>query len=184
MSKIILGLVGPIASGKEVSKKYLEKKYGADSHRFSTVLRDLLNRLYLPISRANLQNLSLNIRTLFGGDILARVIAKDIKNDQQEIIIIEGIRRSDDIVALKEFPNFYLISINAKQKIRYQRVVDRHENIGDAEKTFEQFLIDEQKEAELEIPKVMAQAKYRLDNNYSFEKLYQQIDKIVAEIKK
>jgi hypothetical protein len=41
MSKIILGFTGPIASGKEVAKKYIETKYGASSFKFSTILRNI-----------------------------------------------------------------------------------------------------------------------------------------------
>jgi dephospho-CoA kinase len=184
MSKIILGLVGPIASGKEISKKYLEKKYQGQSFRFSTALRDILNRLYLPISRPNLQDLSLSLRTSFGANLLAQVINQDIINSKQNLIIVDGLRRLDDIAILKNLPNFYLIAIDAQQKIRYQRVIGREENIGDKDKTWKQFLEDEQKEAELEIPTVIAQAKYKLDNNGSLDELYEQIDKIIVKIKK
>ncbi len=184
MPKIILGLVGPIASGKGVTKEYLEKKYKANSHRFSTVLRDILKRLYLPISRNNLQNLSSNIRTLFGSDILDKVITQDLIADQQDIVIIDGVRRLNDIKSLINFSNFYLISISADLKTRHQRVVRRNENIGDDKKTLEQFLLDEQKESESEIPQVMSQSKYQLNNNGTLNDLYRQIDEIIKKIKK
>lgn len=184
MPKLIFGLVGQIACGKDISKKYLEEKYGTSSHRFSTMLRDILNRLYLPVSRSNLQDLSFNIRNLFGEDTLARVIAEDVKNDRQEIVVVEGIRRMADIVTLKNFPNFHLIRIVADPKIRYERTVKRNENIGDAEKTLEQFLSDEQRETEREIPIVMAKAKYQIDNNGSLTELYQQIDLIMTKLNK
>jgi len=183
MSKLILGFVGPLASGKEVSKKYLEKRYGASSYRFSTPLRDILDRLYLPISRKNMQNLSLDLRNRFGGEVLAKVIAEDAKNDSNEIIVIDGVRRLDDIVHLQNLPGFFLISIDAEQKMRYKRMLARNENAGDKDKSFNDFLADSQREAELEIPSIMAKAEYRLNNNGSFEELYQQIDKIIEKNK-
>jgi len=182
MSKIIFGLTGLMASGKEVSKKYLEQNYQASSHRFSTMLRDILTRLYLPIDRNNLQNLSLDLRTRFGSDTMARVIAEDVKNDPTDVVIVEGIRRLADIATLKDLPNFYLVSVDATSELRYQRLVKRNENIGDADKTFEQFLADQEREAEIEIPVVMAQAKYHLNNNGTLAELYKQIDKIIADI--
>ncbi len=184
MTKLILGFVGPLSSGKEVAKKYLEEKYGASSYRFSMMLRDVLNRLYLPISRKNMQNLSLDIRNRFGSDTLAKVIAEDAKNDKNEIIVVDGVRRLDDITHLKDLPGFFLISIDADPEIRYKRILTRNENTDDTNKTFEEFLADGQREAELEIPTVMAQAKYKIDNNGTFEELYKQIDKIVEEGKK
>jgi dephospho-CoA kinase len=185
MPKTILGFVGRIASGKDACKKYIMEKYGASSHRYSTVLRDILNRLYLPIDRNNLQNLSLDLRTRFGSDLLARVIIEDIIRDDHEIIIIDGIRRLDDIKNLtKKFPDLHIIGIEVEAKTRYERMVRRNENAGDAKKTFAEFQADDQKEAELEIPTVMAEAKYRLDNNGTFEELYAQIDKIIGKIEK
>lgn len=182
MPKMILGFTGLIASGKDVSKKYLEEKYGASSHRFSTMLRDILNRLYLPVSRENLQTLSQTLRGSFGQDTLARVIAEDVKNDTHDLVIVEGIRRQADIIELKNLPNFRLVAIDAEAETRYHRVVARNENVGDAEKTYEQFLAEGQREAEAEIPAVMAQASFRLDNNGTFANLYKQLDELIAKL--
>jgi dephospho-CoA kinase len=55
----------------------------------------------------------------------------------------------------------------------------RNENVGDAEKSFEDFLTDGRREAELEIPEVMKASSYQINNNGSFEDLYKQIDKII-----
>jgi len=183
MSKIILGFVGPLASGKEETKNYLTSKYQANGHRFSIMLRDILKRLYLPISRENMQNLSLGLRNLFGSNTLARVIAEDVKNDDHEIVVIDGIRRLDDIINLKDLPNFYLIAIDADPQIRYTRMKLRNENAGDDNKSFANFIADGQKEAELEIPTVMAASKFQINNDGSKEELYQQIDKIIEIIR-
>jgi len=183
MPKIILGLVGPLASGKEVSKKYLEEKHGAHSYRFSKMLRDILNRLYLPISRENMQNLSLDLRNRFGSDTFAKVIAEEAKGDAGEIVVIDGVRRLDDIAHLKNIPGFCLVSIDADPEIRYKRMLSRNENSGDSQKTFADFLADGAKEAELEIPTVMKAAKYHLDNNGSLPDLYKQLDALIAQEK-
>lgn len=182
MPKIVLGFVGKLASGKAVCQKYISENYNAGSARFSTSLRDILNRLYLPISRENMQNLSLDLRERFGSDTLARVIAEDVKNDQHEIVVIDGVRRLSDIVCLKDLPNFYLISIDADPELRYERMKERNENAGDANKGFEEFLEDGRREAELQIPEVMSAAKFHLDNNGDLPALYAQIDKILQEI--
>ena len=183
MSKIILGFAGLMASGKDVSKKYLMEKYGANSYRFSTMLRDILNRLYLPINRENMQNLSTDIRTRFGADTMSRVIAEDVKNDNNDIVVVEGIRRLADISVLKDFPNFYLISIEADSRLRYDRMIKRNENIGDAEKSYEEFMADHKKEAETQTPIVMETAKFKIDNSGTLDDLYKQIDKIIFTIR-
>lgn len=179
--KIILGLCGKISSGKGTIAEYAQKKYNASTHRFSTMLRDVLNRLYLDISRNNMQTLSTILRTNFSEDIMAKVMALDAKKDENQIIIIDGVRRMADIKYLKEIEGFYLVSVDADAKIRYDRLSKRSENIDDFGKSFEEFLKDEEQEAELEIPKAMAEAQIKINNNNNFEDLYKQIDKIIEK---
>lgn len=184
MPKIIIGLVGEVASGKDVTKKYLEVNYGASCHRFSTILRDILNRLYLPIVRENMQDISTLLRQKFGEDLLAKIVTEDAKNDAHEIVVVDGIRRAADMTYLRKLPGFVLISIEVEARLRYERLVKRKENADDANKTYEQFLLDGQKETEVQIAEVMKEADYRLDNNGSLKDLYTQIEKIIIDLEK
>lgn len=177
--KIILGLAGEICSGKGTIVKYLTERHSAASYRFSTMLRDLLNRLYLPASRENMQNISTAVRQCLGEDIMAKVIAEDVKNDKNNIIIVDGVRRLADIKYLKEIPGFKLAQITAGQETRYQRLILRKENPGDENKTYEEFLADHKNEADAQVPIVMAQADLEITNNGSLEDLYKQIDQII-----
>lgn len=183
MAKIIIGFVGQIACGKEAVKKYIVQKYKAQDCRFSTSLRDVVKRLDIPESRENLQKLSTILRAGFGEDILAKVIAFDASKLDSDIVLIDGVRRMADIKYLKELPNFYLIKVEADPKIRYERMKLRNENAGDKDKTFEQFLADENYETEKSIPEVMDFAKIAINNNGTLEDLYSQADKIISDIK-
>lgn len=180
--KKIITLVGPIASGKDTTKKFLERKYGAKSVKFSQILRDVLDRLNISINRDNLINLSTILRQNFGQDLLAKVIAEDVKNFESEIVILDGARRHSDIIYVKKLAGFNLISINADSKIRYDRMKIRNENIGDADKTYEDFLKDHEKETEITIPSLMQDAKFVINNNGSIENLYRQVDVIVKKL--
>lgn len=184
MAKVILGFVGQIASGKDVSKKYLEKKYNAQSCRFSTILRDVLTRIGIEIKRENLQKISTVLRQTFGEDLLALAISKDAANFEADIVIVDGVRRLTDISHLVALPHFFLVKIEADPELRYERMKTRNENVGDDKKTYEDFLKDHEVEADREIPKVMATAKYSLDNNGSVEDLYSQLDKLVGNLLK
>jgi dephospho-CoA kinase len=182
MSKIILGLVGPSASGKETAKKYLVERYKAKDCRFSTILRDVLNRIAVPVSRENLQKLSTVLRANFGENLLAKAIVMDASKFDAEVVVVDGVRRPTDIEHLQELPNFFLIKIDADPKLRYERLVKRNENDGDDKKTFEQFLKDHEAEADSLVPAVMASAQYSIDNSDSFENLYKQIDEIIKKL--
>lgn len=179
--KIILGFVGEMVSGKGTVAAYLQGKHKATVHRYSTMLRDVLSRLYLDLTRENLQNLSKILRENFSQDIMARVIAEDVKNDNNEIIIIEGIRRFADIEYLRKIENFKLVYITADIKTRYERLTKRTENADDQLKSFEEFKLDHKHESESEVLAVGETADYKIDNNKSFEELYNQIEEIIKE---
>lgn len=177
--KIILGLTGEICAGKGTIVKYITEKHGATSYRFSTMLRDLLKRLYLPVSRENIQYISTAIRQYLGEDIMAKVIAQDVKNDANNIIVVDGVRRVPDIKYLRDLTGFKLIRIVAEPETRYKRLILRKENPGDENKTYEEFLADHKKEADSQVPVVMAQADLEITNNGSLEDLYKQVDQII-----
>ncbi len=177
--KVIIGLTGEICAGKGTIVKYLEQKHGAASYRFSTMLRDLLARLYLPVSRENMQNISTAIRQYLGEDILAKVIAEDVKKDTNNVIVVDGVRRSPDIKYLREIPGFKLVRIVGDPETRFTRLLARKENPGDETKTYGQFIEDHKKEADSQVPIVMAQAELEINNNGSLEDLYKQVDQII-----
>lgn len=181
MKKIVLGIAGEIAAGKGTAAKYLIDKYGASTHRFSTALRDVAQRMYLEESRENLQRISTLMRENFSTDILSRVIYKDVVNDSNSMIVIDGVRRMDDIEFLKRIPEFKLVYIKTDIKNRYDRIILREENVDDKGKTFEEFQNDNNREAELQIKDLKIEADFVLDNNGNLEDLYAQIDKIVGE---
>lgn len=180
--KIIIGLVGKIASGKGTVAEHIEKNHGAVTYRFSTILRDILGRIHKEINRGNMQALSTTLRENFGEDLLASVIAEDVKKDESKVVIVDGVRRLADIKYLQEMENFILVSVDAKPEIRYERLIQRTENAGDTSKTYEEFLADEKKEADAEIPVVMEKSHKILNNDQDFDNLYTQIDEILKNV--
>ncbi len=181
--KLIIGLVGEISSGKGAVNKYLEKKYKARTFRFSTILRDVLDRIYFLNSRQNMQLLSTVLRQNFGENVLSKVMTKDVKKTEENIIAVDGIRRQADIEYLRKIKGFILVQIQVDSKIRYQRMIDRNENKGDTSKSYEKFLADSKEEADADIPEVMKTADYSLNNNGTISDLHKQIDKIIKSLK-
>lgn len=181
--KIILGIVGEIAAGKTTISDYLKKKYKARSFRFSDMLRDVLNRLYLKETRENMQKLSTVLRQNFGEDIMSKVILHDVQNSKSKFIITEGIRRPSDAVWLKELSNFHIITVKTDMRLCYERLIRRAENLDDKNKTWLEFQKESKKETEQKIREIAKQADFIVDNNGSFEQLYKQIDEIMNKIK-
>ena len=182
MNKIIFGLVGTFAAGKGTVATYFKKNHGAVGYRFSDSLRDALDIFGLENSRENLQGISTVLRERFGENLLARAMAKRVQETDDQLIIIDGVRRLTDIENLRSIPGFALIKITADPKLRHQRYVKRNENAGDDQLTYEQFLEKQNEEADKQIPEVMQTADLTIDNNGTFEQLYEQVEAILKKI--
>jgi len=180
-NKIILGFVGDLAAGKGTVAKYLSEKHRVNTYRYSTMLRDILDRVYIEQTREHLQTLSTFLRESYGQDIMSKVIAKDVERDPNQLIVVEGIRRPTDITYLQENAGFHLIYLTADSKLRWERLVKRAENPGDTEKTYEEFLVDEQAEADKLIKELGATAEKTINNDGTIEELYAQIDEVVVQ---
>ena len=181
MSKIIFGFVGEIASGEGTAVHYLEETHHAVPFGFSGMLRDVLNRLYLPHTRDNMIGLSVWIREHFGEDTMAHTMAQDVEKNPAAFIAIEGIRRPADIDYLKKMPGFHLIEITADPRIRFERLCARAQNPDDASKTWEEFEKDAQKPTEVSIREIARDATERVDNNGTVEELRKQLDDLVKK---
>lgn len=181
--KIIIGLVGEIASGKDTVALYLKKKYHSQTISFSQPLRDILDRIYLPQTRENMSNLGTDLRARFGQDILAKTIGKEIETSKNKIFVLPNVRLMGDIVYLKSMPGFILINIIADPQTRFERLKKRNQNPDDKTKTWQQFLTDAKLHTEKAIRGVAKKATIKIDNNGNFKELYEQIEKIMKRIK-
>ena len=179
--KIILGFTGLMASGKSTAAKYIKEKYGANTYRFSTALRDVLDRLYLPHKREHMQKLSTVLRESFGEEVLAKIMAEDVKNDPNELVVVEGIRRPGDVEYLKQNPGFVLVEIFTDIETSLTRLNKRGENPDDATKTLEKFKKDQEQESELKITEISKEATERINNNGSLEDLNNRLDELVKK---
>jgi dephospho-CoA kinase len=183
-NKIIIGLVGEIASGKDTVAKYLEKKYGSQTVSFSGPLRAILDILDLPQTRENMAWLGVDLRQRFGQDILAKAVTAQVRKSKNKMVALPNVRLPQDITYLKKLPGFHLVHIDADPKIRYQRLIRRSQNADDKSKTWAKFLKDSRLPTEIKIRQLAKKAEYRLDNSGSVENLKKQVDEMMRRVGK
>lgn len=184
MDKIIIGLVGEIAAGKDTVADYLAKHYNAKTISFSQPLRDILDRLYLPQTRENMANCGIALLGAFGQDLLSKTIAEEVRHSKAEIVVLPNVRLESDLICLTEEPGFVLVAVSADQKIRFDRLHNRRQNADDADKTWEQFLQDSQLSTEIHIRELAGQAEHQIDNNGSQAELFRQTEQLIKQLKK
>ncbi len=184
--KIVIGLAGMIASGKDTIADYVVKKHDGQSVSFSQPLRDILNRVFLPINRINLSKLAQILIDNFGGDILSHTITEEIKASPKQIFVLPNIRRDSDYVCMINEPDFdfYLVGLNTDSKICFERLIKRGQNVDDKSKTWNDFQKDLLLSTEVEIANLVKKSSYQLDNNGNLETLYLQVDKLVNNLQK
>jgi len=180
--KVVIGIIGPIGSGKSTASEYICSRYNAKRHVFSDILGDILDRLYLPRKRENLQELGIALRKAFGENILANVMEEDIKKSGSRVILLDGIRYESEAMMVKKFKKGNILFIDADEKTRFERAMKRGEK--DEKQSYEEFLKVQKKATEAHIQEMKKLADFVLENSSTQEELYKRIDEIMKSLLK
>lgn len=180
--RVLIGITGRLASGKGRMTAEILKRSNAEYVKFSDSLRYVLDVYTIPQSRDNIDALSTFLRKTYGEDVLARAVEKKALSSENEIVIIDGVRRKVDFERLGKHPHFSLVYIDANPKIRYERSKNRNENVGDADLTYEEFLKDDSGEPQQQIESLKNVAHYVIDNNGTVEEFDRQIDEVLKKM--
>ncbi|HOZ55913.1 MAG: hypothetical protein BWY51_00483 [Parcubacteria group bacterium ADurb.Bin316] len=182
MEQIIIGIVGEIASGKGTATNYLKRKYRAKIVKTSAPIKIILKTLDQPITRENLTNSIAALRSVFGDDVIVKAALSKLSGTRSKLIVLDGLRKYDEIKLLRKLKNFKLIYISADKKIRYERLIKRQEKHDDKTKTYFQFLRDQKMMNDKDVPKIGKRADFKINNSGATKELYLQIDKIIKQI--
>lgn len=129
MKRTVIGLVGPIASGKSEVAKYL-KTLGFNYHSLSDRVREEAVSRGLELSRENLQNVGNDLRESFGGSVLAQRTLELI-GESDGLLVIDAIRNPAEIDFLREALDVHIIGITASTENRLQWYLNRAEQRGE-----------------------------------------------------
>ncbi len=182
MSRLVIGLVGRKGSGKGTVAKILKERYGASVYRFSDMLRDVLDAMHLEQSRENLIRISEILRSEFGEGVLKNAMVKKVAADSNQLVVIDGLRRLDDLTHLDELGEFRLIDVHVPAEIRFERLKSRGENAGESTRTFASFMELENASTEVTIGDVEAHAWKKIENSGDQAALIATIDSLMAEL--
>lgn len=122
---MIIGVVGPIASGKSVLSDMLVSK-GFIRYSFSNEVREEAKLRGIAIERRQLQDLGNKMREEFGRDYWAQRIIRKLEKGKN--YVIEGIRNPGEIIALGRLPDFRLIAVDAPIEKRFQWIMIRQKD--------------------------------------------------------
>ena len=125
---MILGLTGPMASGKNTVIGALKKK-GFKRITMSNVIREEMDKQGIPTERAKMQDFSNAMKKKEGGGIWARRCIEKAKKEGWKNWVIDGIRNPAEIDELKKDPSFVLIAIMLSENEIVKRILARKRDI-------------------------------------------------------
>lgn len=184
---LIIGLVGTSGAGKTTTAGYLKKKSYYTITLSDYIKKEAKRRGYTKFSKKLFQDLGNKMRAEFGPQILAQLAVKDIREGKRKKAVIDGIRNIYEIAFLETEDRFFLLGIDAKPRIRHQRIVKSKGKkwVGG----FENFLKIEKrdsklgkKETGLRARECLKKAYKIIENNETIDDFYSQLDKLLVEI--
>lgn len=186
MSKIIIGLTGRNAAGKGTVAEILKQK-GFIYHSLSDSLRDELKSLGKKETRENLINVGNRLRMKGGPSVLAEKMIPKLSPEDNHIV--DSIRNPFEVDSLRKNSlshNFFLLSVDADSRLRYERLKSRG-RVGDSA-SWEEFVEQERKEEnnsdpnKQQLSKTIRKADFVMDNSETINELESKIEKLLIKL--
>lgn len=178
---MIIGVIGPIASGKDKVSDIFEKKYGFKKIVMSDFLRTEAEREKIQVEgRYILLRIQAELRRKYGEDYLIKLALQKIRDNKWEKVVISGLRTPIDVLEAKRRLKARIILVDAKPEIRFQRQKKRGRR-GFAQ-NLEQFMHEESIDnAALQFYKTVKMAQMKIDNNGTMKELEKKVNDLAKK---
>src|ERR1043165_1572957 len=163
----VIGLSGPISSGKTTAGEYLEKR-GYAYGRYSQVLQGLLEEKRLEVTRQSLQQIGEEVYKGVGQRWLGAELIK--RMPESDHLVIDGLRHPEDHSFLVERfgPCFFHVHIDAPELVRENRYTASE---GDKE----DFRRAAAHPVEAHVPQLAGLANVIINNDGSLEEFFSKL---------
>ncbi|MEM1662076.1 MAG: AAA family ATPase [Desulfurococcaceae archaeon] len=172
---LVTGMPG---SGKGLVVE-VAREMGLRTYSLGDVVREIAMETYGEVTSQNLLATAISIREKFGLDIVARRILERIDKNV-DIVVIDGVRSLEEVRVFERFGSVIIIAIHSSPKTRFERLRKRG-RAGDPEK-WEDFVKRDMIELSLGIGNVIALADYMVVNEYSVDRVKNEIRNILSNI--
>lgn len=175
----VMGISGMPGSGKSViADKALEK--GAIIVSMGDIIREEAKKRGEPTKET-----AKNLRKEFGDNIVSELTIEKIKkleeNEENKLIIIEGIRSHHEVKMFKEnFDNFFILSVFANPTIRFERLKIRQRE--DDSQDYEGFQKRDETELGFGIGNVISLSDKLIINESDLESYEMEVEEFFNEI--
>ena len=144
------------------------------------VIREEAEKRQISSSDENFGKIAKELREKYGPEVIAEKCVELIKNKEDNVIIIDGLRSTAELEVFKRIWKCSVIAIIASKEVRFQRISKR-ERIDDT-KTLDDLNERDQREIKFGLEEVIENAEYKIDNNSSIEESIKNARKLVRKI--
>jgi len=173
---VIIGLVGPVRSGKTTAAKYLQEAYGYVYASNSDILFRILNKFDMVPSRENMGRLGDAIFSELGNEAIARY---RVASSGGENVVIDGIRYKEEVRFYRDNSDFTLMAIISEDENRYDRVLGEGKGGKDGFLCREEFKALAEARSEVDVPDIIRGADVVIENNHNLKNFYNKIDHVL-----
>lgn len=183
---ILIGITGTLGAGKGTIVDCLKER-GFVHYSVRDFLVKEIEKRGLEINRDSMTAVANSLRKEHGADYIVRCIEEEALSKGANCVI-ESIRNPKEVELLRKNGNFYLFSVDADLKKRYERIKLRKSSTDNVD--FDTFVANEQREMsssgenEQNIGSCMKMADYAFLNNSDVEALKRLVDEVLHEIER
>lgn len=182
---MIIWITGTLGAGKWTISDYLIEKKWFKHYSVSGYITQEIKKRGMEVNRDAMYQVWRDLKQKFGADFIVKELYKIAKQESNNNAIIESIRSPWEVDGLKELDDFKLISVNADIQNRYDRIKLRWSEKDNVD--FQTFVANNERERDsdstdptkINLSKCIALADFQVNNNWTFQELYTQIDEIV-----
>lgn len=180
MARLVLGVTGEKAGGKETFSKILQTFISPRSFalvRSSDVLRETLNLWNLPKTRRNLQEMAIAMNTHFGDQTLSNIVKSRIESTDADVVVFDGVRWPGDLEVVRSFPTNLIVYVTASVNSRYERSKARGEKSDERYSSLDKFVEEETISTETYIPTIGKTADIVIENDGTYSEFEMEVKK-------
>lgn len=178
-----IAFTGMPFSGKSEAVK-TARETGISVIRMGDMVWNEVQKRDLEINDKNVGRIATEMRKKHGKDVWAKKTIEKIKSlDKDDYLVIDGVRNPEEIKTFKKKlgEDFVLIAINASDKIRYKRALDR--NRQDDNKDLEKVKERDRREKSWGIDEAIQLADITVKNEKNIQDFRKKIKKILNNLK-